>query len=85
VEQLMLYKTINSTCVKGGTLVLMRELVYFIKGGAYDSGKMWVVEEWRIDRMYGSLLIEALKTIHFQKRLFFVFAGMYCSTFFLST
>ncbi len=55
---------------KGGTLVLMRELVYFIKGGACDSGKMWVVEEWPIDRMYGSLLIEGLKTIHFQKRLF---------------
>lgn len=55
---------------KGGALVLMRELVYFIKGGACDSGKMWVVEEWPIDRMYGSLLIEGLKTIHFQKRLF---------------
>jgi len=29
--------------------------------------KMWVVEEWRIDRMYGCLHIEGLKTIHFQR------------------
>jgi hypothetical protein len=37
--------------------------------------KMWVVEEWRIDRMYGCLHIEGLKTIHFQ--IYFLLLPVY--------